>query len=83
MTIDVNGTIGRAVASYTGARVLEVEVVAAPLAADRLAIRALTKFDRENATITEFLVTGVRAEDVTADDLEEVEFISWPPSAQA
>lgn len=80
MKCDVNGTIGRAVADYTGNRVLELDVVPDPVVPGVFAIRALTKPSVGGyAHVIEFLISGVPVQNVTADDLSEVEFTSWPP----
>lgn len=82
MKCDVNGTIGVAVAEYTGNRVLELDVVPDPTVPGVYAIRALTKPSVGGyAHVSEFLLSGVPLQNVCAGDLSEVEFIEWPPSA--
>ena len=82
MQMNVNGTIGQAVAQYVGGTVLELEVVLDPHVAGCYAVQALVKPERGNATIVQFLITDVPISNVTCDHLEEVTFTSWPPTSR-
>jgi hypothetical protein len=82
MKCDVNGSIGRAVADYTGNRVLELDVIPDPGVPGVFAVRALTKPSVGGyAHVIEFLISGVPLQNVVAGDLSEVEFTAWPPTA--
>jgi len=79
-----DGTIGRAVADYTGKEVIELEAVADPNAY-AFAVRAVVAgpVDREHSESRElFFLIRVPLQKVKADDLEEVEFTQWPPVAR-
>jgi hypothetical protein len=80
MQLDISGTVGRAVADYTGGRVLWLECAPDPHT-PAFAFRALVKVGRATPRYAEFLVTNTPLQDVTAADLAEVEFTTWPPSA--
>lgn len=85
MQMDVNGTIGKAVADYTGGTVLELDVVPDPNVPGAYAIQATVRadyFDPPQVGVAQFLLSGVPVQKVTEDDLEEVEFTAWPPTAK-
>lgn len=79
MNIQLDGVIGRAIADYTGAQVLELEAVVDPVVAGAYGIQALVKSERSNPRIVQFVISGVPLRHVTDRDLQEVEFDSWPP----
>jgi hypothetical protein len=81
MTLDRDGTIGVAVAEYTGCRVLELDVVLDSVPGV-FAVQSLVKSQSGNAFVVQFLLRGVPLQNVCAGDLEEVEFTSWPPTAR-
>ena len=78
---NVDGTIGQAVATYSGGIVLELDVVAGPSVGE-FAIQALIKYPRTAPCYAQFLVSGVLLQDIGADDLAEVEFTAWPPTVK-
>lgn len=79
MKVDISGSIGRAVAGYTGAEVLELEVVPDLFVPGCYAVQALCKQAGENASISQFLIEGVPLQNVAAGDLIDVVFTCWPP----
>jgi hypothetical protein len=82
MNIKTNGTLGHAIAEYTGLRVLELDVVADPVIEGTYAMQA-TVFDPETSSgrMLQFLVCDVPLRQVTENDLEECEFTHWPPTS--
>lgn len=78
MIIKTDGTIGEAVALYTGRVVLELEIVQDPVVAHTVAIKAVLELDH----IAYFLVRGVPLQKIRAADLEDVVFTEWPPTAR-
>lgn len=76
-TLEMTVKAKKMVEEYTGAHVLDVVVATDPIVRDVVAIRANLRGEK---TAAEFLVTGFSK--ATADDLEEVEFTSWPPMAK-
>lgn len=77
-----DGTIGRAVATYTEREVVEIEVARDPIVVGAFAVRATVRRSTEEWWSTDtldFLITGVPLQDVSENDLEEVYFTSWPP----
>jgi hypothetical protein len=83
MWMQLDGTIGRAVAEYIGGSVLELDVVPDPGVKGVYAIQALVKPNDGNAFQVQFLLSGVSLKTVVAGDLEEVEFTSWPPTSRS
>jgi len=83
MLIKTNGTLGHAIAEYTGLRVLELDVVADPVVEGTYAMQAQL-FDPEAKTgmSAQFLVCDVPLRQVTENDLEECEFTHWPPTCE-
>jgi len=73
-----DGTIGRAVADYTGKEVVELEAVADPNAY-AFAVRAVVRGYEPNPI---FFLIRVPLQKVKVADLEEVEFTQWPPVAR-
>lgn len=78
MIIKTDGTIGEAVALYTGRVVLELEIVQDPVVPHTVAIRAVLELDH----ISFFLVRGVPLQKIRAADLEDVVFTEWPPTSR-
>ena len=82
MRVALNGTIALAVADYIGGAVIECDVVPDPQIAGVYAIQALVKPEDGNALVVQFLLRGVPLQNVVAGDLEEVEFVMWPPTTR-
>lgn len=82
MEMSTFGSVGKAVVEYTGSHIVALEGVPDPQVPGCFAFRALVKPQRGNAHYAEFLVRGVALKSVTAADLEEVVFTSWPPVAR-
>lgn len=75
--------IGAAIADYTGRQVRDLDVVPDPDMPGVFAVRAVTRMHGGKTRATDraifFLIRNVPLQKVTADDLEEVEFTTWPP----
>lgn len=82
-----DGTIGRAVADYTGRKLLELEAVADPNA-PAFAVRALLGGRPGDSRlivggpVEVFFLIRVPLQHVTASELEECEFTQWPPAVR-
>lgn len=72
-----NGTLRRAIEAYLGTRVMSVQAVPDP----NLPAVALRAFVSRGRTV-DFLVTNTPLQQVTKDDLEEVQFTAWPPTVR-
>jgi hypothetical protein len=68
--------IASIVATYTGRKVSAVDIVEDPIVAGTYAIRAY--FGELQRDYVDFLLC-MHVGDVTEDDLEEVDFVMWPP----
>jgi len=84
MKIGINGHVGRVIASYTGRMVALIEVVPDPTIQGVFGVRVVTlpkviKTGTEPPQENFFLIKEVPLHKITEDDLEEVEFIEWPP----
>lgn len=78
ISVDVSGTIGKAVEEYTGAKVLDLEVV--PDLPGTFAVQALVKDGPIPYTI-QFILAPKSLLDINPwTELEEVEFTMWPPT---
>lgn len=74
-----HGTLKQAVTDYLG-HAAEVECVADPVVPGTFAVQAQWKDEWDGRVRTaQFLIVGVPLQQVTEDDLSEVEFTSWPP----
>lgn len=83
MFIKTHGTLGLAIAEYTGLRVLELDVIADPVVEGTYAMQAqLFDDDAKTGMSVQFLVCDVPLRQVTMHDLEECTFTSWPPSSE-
>lgn len=90
MEMRIDGTVGRAIIDYVDNHVelLALDYHPDPKVPGTYAFRATVRQDylvndrvqRQTATI-DFLVSGVALGAITADDLEEVEFVTWPPTS--
>lgn len=69
------GTVSRAIEAYTERTVKTLECCPDPQVPGTYAFQATME---DGDTLT-FLTIGVPLQKVTADDLEEAEFESWPP----
>jgi hypothetical protein len=78
MVVDMNGTIGKAVATYTGGLVERLEVIADSVPGT-YACMAIVRRHRERPLVLQFILRGVALHRVTENDIEECDFTSWPP----
>lgn len=78
-----SGTIGIAVAIYTGRTLVSLEAVPDPNV-PAFAVRAITRTPGKTSRTdrTDFFLITVPLQRVTAEDLEEVEFTCWPPEVR-
>jgi hypothetical protein len=82
MLIKTNGSLGRAIAEYTGLRVLELDLIPDPVVAGTYAMQAILFDDPASTGFTQqFLVCDIPLRQVTEHDLEECEFTHWPPTS--
>ena len=81
MHVDPKGTVGHVIEQYLDLPVEEVEVVPDPVVAGAYAIRARARTSSLDTRTFEFLVTNVALHRLDVGDLEEVEFMSWPPES--
>ena len=72
-----DGTLRRAVRDYVG-QDAQVECVPDTVVPGTFALQA-TWEEGDQVRVAQFLIVGVPLQDVTEDDLSEVEFTSWPP----
>lgn len=78
-----DGTIMRAVKEYCSDTIDWVEVIPDPHVPGVFAVRAQQNYHGGGlTTFVDFLVR-VPLQTMTADDLEEVEFTTWPPEAKS
>lgn len=80
MNASPEGTIGLAIAAYTGRDVITLDVVPDPRTPGVFAARALVRRRKLRKFHVEFLIR-VPLHRVTAKDLEECEFTQWPPTS--
>jgi len=80
MKVRVDGTLGHAVAEYTGTRVIELDVIPDPHVEGAYAMQAI--LDDARVHCLQFMVRDIELRKVTAEDLEEVEFTTWPPEVK-
>ena len=73
ITEQVFAGIRRAVENYTDDRVLGLNIVADPTMQDSFAVRAFI-----NSNFVDFIAI-MKAGEFSTEDLNEVEFKSWPP----
>lgn len=71
----VTGTVGRAIADYSGVAPSSLSCYPDPKVPGTYAFRA----SFPDGTGLDFLVIGVPLADVTGEDLEETDFETWPP----
>ena len=75
-SLNVSGTVGKAIAEYTGTTPRQIEICPDPIVEGTYAVRAwFTNHE------VDFLIVQVPLHKVTADDLEETEFETWPPKS--
>lgn len=83
MLIKTNGSLGHAIAEYTGLRVLELDVIPDPVVEGTYAMQAILFDDAAQTGFTQqYLVCDIPLRQVTEHDLEECEFTSWPPTSE-
>jgi len=82
MRIKTDGTIGIAIAIYTGHHVVELDVVQDPVVKDCTAIRTVTEPCAGFRNTLFFLVRNKPLHLINSNDLEEVEFTEWPPTSR-
>jgi hypothetical protein len=78
MTASPEGSVGLAIADYTGRDVLDLDIVPDPNIPGVFAARALVR-RRKLQKFNIYFLIRVPLKNVTADDLEECEFTCWPP----
>jgi len=79
MIISLNGTVGRAVQQYTGTHINWVDVYPDPNVPGVFAVRAQQDWHHTGTETTIDFLIRVPLQKVTAADLEECEFTTWPP----
>ena len=80
MKVKLDGSIGKAVADYCGDQIDSVDVYPDPNVPGVFAVRATVNYHGGGlTTFVDFLVR-VPVQKVTANDLEECEFTTWPPT---
>ena len=77
MEMNIEGTVGEAIETYTGRELERLECAPDPNVAGCYGLRAWF----EDGEVADFVVKGVALRSVTEDDLEEVEFTTWPPTS--
>jgi hypothetical protein len=75
--VALSSPIARAIQDYTGKDAVSVDVVPDPNFPGVYAIRA----ELDDTTL-DFLIRDVLLQRVTENDLEEVEFKTWPPQVK-
>ncbi len=83
MRVAANGTIFRAVQAYCGNRIDWVECVPDPFVPRVFAVRAQQDWQQTGMKTFVDFYFSVAPRKVTAADLCECEFTSWPPEAKS